>query len=176
MKRVITLVLVLMFCIAALADSNWSSYTDEELQAMVDELSVIIKEARAEQISRKTNTDGKVVIFDQDGHKLTLESMTNGDSIFAKSSIDFTVVYENNSNGNTILAIANCYVNGWEVGSLGSFDTKVGYKEKETLNIKLDETDVSSLDDVENIEFQYQYIDDHYSILKNFKPVLVYSK
>ena len=52
MKRVLVVLLVLILCGTAVADSEWSGYSDDELQAMIDELSGMVSAAQAELDSR----------------------------------------------------------------------------------------------------------------------------
>lgn len=57
MKRVIMLVLVMMLCAGAMADTgiDWTQYPDDELQSTIDDLSEMINEAQAE-VDRRTET------------------------------------------------------------------------------------------------------------------------
>ena len=175
MKKTIAIILLFILCFGAYADSEWSQYSDDELIAMIDDMSERLKDAKAELESRKTDNDDSITAYDKDGHKYMLSNMREGESFLYERSIDFDYVYENNSDGRYTLVITNCFVNGWETGSLGSLRTTPGNKEKNKINIGLDNTDISNLDEVVKIELVFGYMDEKYNITE-FEPVTVFQK
>ena len=175
MKKLFVAILALLLCASALAEGDWASYTDDELTAMIDELTVLVNGARDELARRSNASESSGVVFDKDGHKLTVTNMRQGDSIFAKLSVSFDALYENNSDGQYTLVISDTFVNGWDTGSAGTIRTEPGHKLKDTITIKLDDTDVESIDDIQTIEFIFAFMDEHYK-LTTFDPVVVYSK
>lgn len=76
MKRVLVLVLVMMLCFGALADTgiDWTQYSEEEINKTIDEMSEMVDEAKAELENRKqkesskktfsTSTEDMIQIFD----------------------------------------------------------------------------------------------------------------
>lgn len=170
MKRIIAIVLALMlFGVCVFAESiDWASMSDEEIEAA-------IAAGREELASRNDSEDGSVVVYDKDGHKLTLSNMREGNYFNYDLSVVFDAIYENNSDGSNELIINGSFVNGWDTGALNSPDTTPGHKEKMEIVIGLDDTDISSLDEIEIIELVFGYLDENYHFTE-FEPTVIYQK
>ena len=170
MKRLIAIVIIFLLSVscAIAEDIDWASLSDEDIEA-------IIAAAHKELNDRHETTDETIVAYDQDGHKLTLSNMREGNYINYDLSVVFDAVYENNSDGSNELSINGSYVNGWDTGALSSPDTTPGHKQKMDIVIGLDDTDVASIDEIERIELVFGYMDEDYDFTE-FEPVVIYQK
>ena len=121
------------------------------------------------------NNSEPLVVYDKDGHRLTLTNMRAGNYSNYKLSVVFDAVYENNSDGTTRLEINGSFVNGWDTGALRSSDTTPGHKEKFDIVIGLDNTDLTSIEDIETIEFVFGYLYEDYHF-EEFEPTVIYQK
>jgi hypothetical protein len=172
-KMIVILVSLALICASSLAEGiDWASMTDEELHAAIEA-------AQAELNGRynigSNDLTAEIVVFNQDGRTLTLSNGREGNYMNYDLCLEFDAVYENNGESNDELVLNECYVNGWDIGALGDFDSRPGHRKMDTIVIGLDDTDVKSLDEIETIEFVFGYLDEDYSF-ESFAPVIIYSK
>ena len=89
--------------------------------------------------------------------------------------IDFAAVMVNGDEGSRGVGIDEAYINGWEVysSSIGSIDG--GKKQKGDLEFKLEDADISSFEEIEEIEIHfYVYNGDTYETLVRLDPVTLH--
>ena len=156
MKRLVlavlvTLLLVCLFPFAAFAE-DYSGKSDAELMETYNAI-------RLELASRGYRAEGKKVLFDSKG----VQIYVNGDYSVGKewygSALKLPIVIVNNSGMNICVQMRNASVNGWGCETMFSPEIPSGKKVKDTLIFELDETDVTSLSDFEDVEFCFHFFD-----------------
>lgn len=148
MRRIVSfmLVVVLLFCCTAYSEGlDVSSMTDEQLHKIIDL-------AKNELLKRELIAQEKLIIFDQDGVQLYL----TGEYKFRLPYMELNAVVINNSD--VTVAFSTDYkvsVNGWEVWGDPDYlgKTSPGKKHKGNFTIKIEDAEVGSFDEIEEIEF-----------------------
>ena len=145
---------------------DYAALTDDELHELIDS-------ARIELTTRELVASEDVVLVDVDGVQLYLTCVydVHGEGRY----VDFAAVMVNGGEGNRGVAIDEAYINGWEVygSSLGSIDA--GKKQKGDLTFKLEDADISSFEEIEEIEIHfYVYNGDTYETLVRLDPVTLH--
>lgn len=166
MKRLLTLILA-MFLIGsiALAESlDYASMTDKELQDVIDG-------ARNELSTRKLNFEGTFVLFDQDGATLYL---TGRYKINKSAYTEMEAIFINNTGRSARVSVDDVYVNGWKVSSSGPIGCDSGKKVKGTLSMSLSGAEISTFEEIEEIEFHISVLDESdYSRFITLDPITV---
>lgn len=170
MKKMLSLFLVLLLvCTAAFAEGlDFPAMTEEELHE-------IISAARNELTKRELVASEKLVIFEAEGVQvyLTGEHRVYGtDTVF----LDLEAVVINDSDVPVSLSTAACSVNGWNVWNMGISSTSVGKKQKGNFNINLTDAEISSYEEIEEIEFSlylvnaetYQRVGEEVNVIVHF--------
>jgi len=142
MKRFICLLVsLLLLCPVALAaDPDFASMTDDELLSMING-------ARNELFSRKMESSGKVMLIDREDMQIYLTGKTDTSGRY----LDIEVVFVNNTDEKLSVHNHSCIVNGWEVYCDIIGETSAGSKKKDTFQIKMDDADISSLSEMEDM-------------------------
>ena len=150
MRKLIALLvtIIMLFSCSALAE-DYSSMTDDDLHSMLNSI-------RNELLKRDLVYNEKIVLFDQDDVQVYL----TGDCDFRLPYTKLYAVVINNSTNPVRFAFANDYkisVNGWEVWGdpdyLGT--TSPGKKQKGYINIKMEDAEVASFEEIEEIELNF---------------------
>lgn len=149
MKKLIALLLALLFCACAASASeiDWSGMTDDEIKG-------IIAEAQAELSKRSPAVEGALpiaegtVLLDRDGILATLTGKV--DTLGSLMTLE--VIVENNSAEPIFLNVHSSSINGWEVFGAGISDIGAGKKKKGDLMFTLDDAGISSPSEIEELE------------------------
>ena len=172
MKKMFSLFLVLLLvCTTAFSFAeglDYSAMTSEELYE-------IISAARNELTKRELVASEKLVIFEAEGVQvyLTGEHRVYGtDSVF----LDLEAVVINDSDVPVSLSTAACSVNGWDVWNMGISSTSAGKKQKSNFNINLTDAEISTYEEIEEIEFTlylvnsetYKRVGENVSVIVHF--------
>ena len=168
MKKILALVMVLVcvFCwsFACAEGLDFASMSDEQLQAIIDG-------AKAELSSRNGGVAADGVLIDQDGVKVYL---TGKHEVWGYDSyyLDLEVVVENNSGKTVSILVDTASVNGWNVYGSGISDTGAGKKQKGSLEVCLTDAEISTYEEVEEIEFNFTIYDsDAWETISNVDTV-----
>lgn len=168
MKRIIaTLLLIALFLTAnpTFAEGlDFASMNDEQLQAIIDG-------AKAELSNRNGNSSTSDVLIDQNGIKMY---MTGNHEIWGSDDYyyDMEVVVENNSDKPISIDFESASINGWEVYASGVYDTGAGKKQKGNLEFKISDADISSIEEIEEMElFFYIFDNESYNTLYKLDPI-----
>lgn len=165
MKKLIAITLVVIFTLfsMAYADYDYSSMTMDELEKNYDAI-------RNELFKRGLVADGKTVLFDKDKVSVYLtgkyeirENSYSGDII-----LELEAVVINDTD--TVITVAcdsgKISVNGWDVLASGISETNSGKKQKGTFDIYISDADMTSYEEIEEIEFNLYIFD-----MKEFKNI-----
>ena len=149
MKKWIALILVftMMSTVAFASELDWSSMTDDEIRA-------IITEAQEELAKRTPAVEGALhiaegtVLINQDNILVTL----TGNVETMGSLMQLEVIIENNGTEPIYVNVTGSSINGWEVFGAGVADIGAGKKKKGDLMFTLEDADISSPSEVEELE------------------------
>jgi len=168
MKKILALMMVLVcvFCwsFACAEGLDFASMSDEQLQAIIDG-------AKAELSSRNSSGGEKVVLIDQDSVKVYL---TGKHEVWGYESyyLDLEVVVENNSDKTISIIVDTASVNGWNVYGSGISDTGAGKKQKGMMEVCLTDAEISTYEEVEEIEFNLMIYDsDNWETIAYIDPI-----
>ena len=168
MKKVISVLLTLMmFCMSGLAfaddaaTTTDTAATDAMGESVVandlskfsdDDLRAALSAIRNELTRRSLVTDEKTVIFDQDGIQVYL---TGEYEVWGSDTkyITFNAVVINDSESNIGVSLDDVSINGWNVYGSGIYDTVAGKKQKSGIEFNLTDAEISSFEEIEDIEF-----------------------
>ena len=143
----------------AFAAVDWASMDDATIQAE-------IANAQAE-LAKRSGGDvaGSVegtVIFDAEGVKATVQSYGVGDYMDTADALQIDFLVENTSNKDMEFSPAMVSINGWEVDYMCYVEIGAGHKAKDRILLLLSDANISSIDEVENVELAFTYHDDNY--------------
>ena len=145
-KCLAVLCLAMLLLTSAVAEGlDYSSMTDEELQAVIDSASKELKSRHADSGVSLLNGG---LILDQDGVVITL----TGNRDEYGSYCDLEAVVENSTDHMIYVSPENASINGWEVFMTGIYEVGSGKKKKGSFTISLGDAEISSLTEVEVME------------------------
>lgn len=149
MKRFLCLLLVaLMISPVALADTDYSAMSTEELHKIIDL-------ARNELFRREQHfEDGqKTVLIDLDEITLYLtgEKKTSGKYLY------YDAILINNSDKEVSVTIDDCYINGWASFGMAMGSLNAGKKMKGDITFGFGNAEISSYEEIETLEFVLSY-------------------
>lgn len=147
MKRVFVLVLVLMLCAGALADTSidWKSMSDEEISAIIEAGQAELKSRVAVSDSAFVVTSGTVLI-NTNGITVTVSDEPR---IFV-DSVCFDVVIENHSEYEARIIINDVKVDGWEEHGVCGGSVGPGMKARETCLIDLSGPQIKTVEEIKD--------------------------
>ena len=160
------LIFVMMFSGAQAEGFDFSSMTDAELQAVVES-------ASAELARRAPAQENSDVLIDQDGVKVTL---TGNHEVWGYDNwyLDLEVVVENYSDAVVSILPDTVSINGWNVFCTGVSDTQPGKKQKGMLEFSLSEAEISTFEEVEEIEMTFTLYDsEKWETISTTEPVVL---
>ena len=149
MKKVLSIALcfVLMLSSVSLAEIDYSSYSDDELRA-------IISAANNELTKRHLAGEGDILLCDVEGisiyltRKYSIEEANGG-----KKYIKFEVIAVNNSEHGLMFGYYSASVNGWDVGfSWSNVNASAGHKIRGEILFCISDAGINSFDEIETIE------------------------
>lgn len=147
MKRIFALILMAaMLCSCCLAESaiDFASMTDEQLHELING-------ARNELAKRELAMSADLTLFEQDGVTVYLTGeyeVWGSDNIY----IDFEAVVVNDSDKLVSILVDISSINGWDVYGSGISETSPGKKQKGSLEFLLTDADISTYEEIEDIE------------------------
>lgn len=150
MKRFYALALILVMLLsilpcAAFAE-DYSSQSDAELRGILDAV-------RNELTARGFKAENKTVIVDQDGIQIYISGDFEVEDGWLGLMLNLPVVIINNTSANIMVSLRNASVNGWSCETWVASEVPAGKKAKETFQFELKETDVTTIEDFEEVEF-----------------------
>lgn len=150
MKRFTCLIIaiaLILFNTFAIADYDFSQMTDKELSDFIDQ-------AQAELKKRSKSEEKSLVIYDEDGIKISFTGIYRSQHRKDAELFYFEYIAENNSSNDLEFCGRDCSVNDWEVGYLPCYGfPKAGKKAKEVMCIDIKPASISNFDEIEEIEF-----------------------
>ena len=187
--RTLAIILVLLLACSAIAEIDWASMTDEELTtelsngmtemmnrgmyvgepeyaAATPEPTTAPEDKPAKNPNKRT---GKATLFDADGVKIIASSFeVISDDWLYETALLVSYTAENNSNKDYEISIDKASINDWEVENTGFVDIGAGHKAKGEFKLKMDDANVTALNEIEKVTFTFSYHngDYHYSTTK----------
>lgn len=153
MRKIFAFLLsVLLVCLSCAASAEGVDYTamnDEELHALVDG-------ARNELAKRELNAAEDTVIFEQEGVEVYL---TGEHEVLGEAYLDLEAVVINDSDKSISLMVDSASINGWDVFCDGIYEVSSGKKKKGALEFNLEDAEISSYEEVEDIEISFYLVD-----------------
>jgi len=170
MKKILGVFLaIVLFCSTALAaGTDYSSMTVEELQTVIDA-------ARNALLTKTAQSDGKLFIMD-DPNGLQIYLTGKGEKNWL-GSYDLEIIVINNGKSAVSISFDNIVINGWETNAFGSQvqDVGAGKKKKDSIPLSFDDTDISSISEVEEVEITFHTFDPStYKTNGKFGPITIY--
>lgn len=145
----------------------FSAMTDEELHDLING-------ARNELKTRELNAEADMILFEQDGITvyLTGEYETYGsDSTY----VDLKVIVVNDSDKDVNIQVDSVTVNGWDVYGSGISGITAGHKKKGELGLKIDDADITTFEEIEEVEFNlYIYDSTAWERISTVDPITVH--
>ena len=159
MKKILALVMVLV-CVscwgfASAEGLDYAAMSDEQLQAIIDA-------ARNELSKRKLVLAEKTILFNQDGVSAYLTGeyeIEDYDDVYL--SLELVVI--NDSDKTVWISTDSVSVNGWNVFSYGIPETTAGKKQKTDLEFCISDAEITSFEEVEEVEFVFNLVDENTS-------------
>lgn len=155
MKRIISLILAMLMLIAgtafAEATIDFTAMTDEQLHDLING-------ARNELAKRELAMSADLTLFEQDGVTVYLTGeyeIWGSDNIY----IDFEAVVVNDSDKLVSILVDISSINGWDVYGSGISETSAGKKQKGNLEFLLTDADISTYEEIEEIELSLTIYD-----------------
>ena len=175
MKRIALtlLALVVLFsaffpCSAFAEAPDLSDMTDEELHALIDA-------ARNELTSREMKAAENTVLFEQEGVQVYMTGNNRTENYGDSAYLYVEVIIINDSDKDIALVDKSVCVNGWEVMFFGVGGVSAGKKKKDEIELVISDASISSLEEVEDVEFVFQLVDENaYNIICTADPVTVH--
>ncbi|MBR1643534.1 MAG: hypothetical protein IJ683_14580 [Butyrivibrio sp.] len=170
MKKVLGLLVALLLAamplIACAAQIDYSAMS-------VEELNEVVNSARNEILKKTTAQDKLYLVDDPSGVSMYLTG--NGENGWL-GTYDIEVVVINNTTTNLSIYFDNIVVNGWETNALYSSisSTSAGRKQKAALSLQLEEAEISSSDEIEEVEISFHTYDDDYNIVSKYGPIVFF--
>lgn len=150
MKRIyafmLTLVLLVSILPCAAFAVDYSSQSDAELREILDSV-------RNELVARGFKAENKTVIVDQGDIQIYISGDFEVEDGWLGLMLDLPVVIINNTSSNIMVSLKNTSVNGWSCDTWVACEVPAGKKAKEIFQFELKETDVTTIDEFEEVEF-----------------------
>lgn len=173
MKKTAVLLLaisLLLFPIISFAD--YASMSDDQLY---NELNLI----RAELVKRSEEKEGKIVLAEADGIVVTLKGQPEWkESYSGQCSIVLNVTVANTGTQAVGIRTDDSYLNGWQINSdfYSKLDAGMKAKETITLNKVTEDTDLESIDDLEDIRLVFLTFkaENYHTLTDNITATITY--
>jgi len=154
MKKVLAMLVAASMALSAPclgADLNYGSYSDSELQYIVDS-------ARTELYQRQQRAEnGNLVLCDVDGVQVAI---TGEGKVGYGGYLRFEVAISNNSGKTITIGTDKGYINGWEsYCSLDAYQLEPKKKVKDELVFELEDAGISTIEEVEDLSFKFHVTD-----------------
>ncbi len=169
MKKVLAFLMAVLFacslCSAVAEGMDFAAMSDDELHALVDG-------ARNELAKRELVAAEDTVLLEQDGVTVYL---TGEHEIDYGGNLKLQVVVVNDSDKAVDVYMDSASVNGWDVFNIGVGDTSAGKKQKGTFTFGLEDADISTYEEVEEIEMElYLFDSDAFERIGETIPVVLH--
>lgn len=159
MKRIFALCLALLMFIAipceAFAVAPEMSEVSEEV--LID----FINKARNELARRGLVAAENTVLVDQDGVQVYMTGNNKVEVYDDSAYLYMEVVIINDSDKDIAVVEEDASVNGWEVTFFGIGGVSAGKKKKDSFEFVISDADISSLEEIEDIEMNLKIIDEN---------------
>ena len=169
MKKVLafllTALLLCTLCTANAEGTDFTAMSDDELHALVDG-------ARNELAKRELTAAEDTVIFEQDGVTVYL----TGNHEVKGGYLDLEAVVVNDRENMVAVALDTASINGWNVYSGGIGETSPGKKQKGMFDFSLEQANISTFEEIEEIELSIHLIDEetYESITEPSAPITLH--
>ena len=149
MKKIISLLLALVVLLTPIISlaADYTAMTNEELLSELNNI-------RVELLKRELNPEN--IILESDGLIIYLNGELQEEKRYdGKSVLLVNIIVVNNSDKQLHGSIDKISVNGWEIENYNSIIVDAGKKAKETFKFPgiYEDTDITSLSDINEIEF-----------------------
>jgi len=149
MRKLITLLLILALAVpmAATADVDFASMTDQQLKDMIQSCSEELQQ-------RQTTPEGWVLIFEYDGIKI----YQTGEAKIFLGFLDIPVAVFNDTDRDILITADDALCNGWDVYSSGC-SAKKHTKNRGEISFHTTDAFVKSIDQITSLQFRWDVID-----------------
>lgn len=164
MKKLCALILALLLIgsIALAETIDFTSITDDELNAL-------ISGAQAE-LKNRGGGDETEYWYNENGITIYPAGVTKYTEI--GNMYQYAIVVENNSD-TTINVSCDCVVNGWSVMASGVREVAAGQTKKDFVSMMAKDAGVESEDDVETFDITCKIYGDDYKTIAEFGPITI---
>ena len=171
MKKLAIFVVVMLLCTFAFAENiDFSGMSDVELNHLIEAAQAELKSRSGEETT--ANSDD-MVILDHNDLTVTIKDLrVESDWLYGDSALIIDVVEVNNSDKKLNFNGSTISVNGWQVDSSAYGELEAGKKSKGTFKLKLEDADISSLEEVKELEFVFTVFDDDLNF-EELSPVTI---
>lgn len=172
MKKLLALVFALLMlaaipCEAFAEVPDFSAMSDEELHALFDA-------ARNEIAARGLAAGDDTLLFEQDGVQVYMTGNNTIDDYGDTVELNIEVIIINDSAYDIALVDDTTSVNGWVVMFYGVGGVSAGKKKKDFIELVISDASISTLEEVEDIEFVFRLLDENsYSAIGTTDPITV---
>ena len=170
MKKFLAIFLAILLLIPT-ALANGTDYSSMS----VTELQQVINEARNELLKKTAQSEGKLFILDENnGLQIYLTGKTEKNW---SGAWQLELVVINNTSDNLSVNFDHIVINGWETYGIMTMvtDINAGNKKKDYILLHLEDTDISSISEVEEIKFVFHTFDSStYRGIKQYGPITIY--
>ena len=171
MKKILALMMVFacVFCwsFACAEGLDFAAMSDEQLKEIIDG-------ARNELAKRELILAEKTVLFEQDGVSAYLTGeyeIQEYDDVY----LSLEVVVINDSNKTVWISTDPVSVNGWNVFAYGISETSAGKKQKANLEFCISDAEITTFEEVEEIEFVFELVDEDTSmVFSTTEPITIH--
>ena len=146
MKKLISVIVVIMVLFSASLAEDYSSMTVEELHTIQDSI-------RNELLRRELVAGDKILLFETDGISLYL---TGEHSDLFGSTLRLETITINDTD-REINIYSELSVNGWDVSCSWHLDANPKKKSKGYIDFNISKADISTYEEIEEIEFRFTY-------------------
>jgi len=171
MKKLLAIILsVMLIGGVAMAESiDWASMSDDAIREE-------IRRANEELDKRGGNAESSGIegteILHTDDVIMTIQSYEEGTCYDDTPALVLNVTIVNSSERKYEFT-PHATINGWEVDCSGYFSVDASHKGKDSMRLRLEDADISSVSDVETVEVYLVYPDENYEHYTETEPVVI---
>ncbi|MGI6739158.1 MAG: hypothetical protein ACOX54_07240 [Christensenellales bacterium] len=153
MKRTVSIFMIIMLLVTSVSFAEEIDYAS----LSAEKLHKIINLARNELVIRESVAAKDVYLIDEENLKIYL---TGNQEIDWMGYLALGVVVINNTDKTITVGIKNSSINGWEVDNIFWAQVSANKKKKDELSFKIEDADISAIEEIEEIEIAFYYYRD----------------
>lgn len=153
MKRTVSIFMIIMLLVTSVSFAEEIDYAS----LSAEKLHKIINLARNELVIRESVAAKDVYLIDEENLKIYL---TGNQEIDWMGYLVLGVVVINNTDKTITVGIKNSSINGWEVDNIFWAQVSANKKKKDELSFKIEDADISAIEEIEEIEIAFYYYRD----------------